>query len=49
MNEHVGDCGACAEALDRIRRENLDVRVLRAAIGGETTMAVEPSNASTLW
>lgn len=47
LDKHVSNCVACAENLDRLRRENLDSRVLRAAVGGETTMAVEPGTPRT--
>jgi serine/threonine protein kinase len=52
---HVEECSSCGDSLERFRRENLDGRVIRAALGGDTTLtatpgaaAVEPSKAP-LW
>ena len=42
---HIEDCATCAEALERFRLENLDGRVIRAALGGDTTLTATPGAA----
>ena len=48
LTPHVQTCGTCAEVLDQLRAENLDARVIRAALKtDDVTLTIEPGTPRT--